>query len=102
MTNMSQKKLYPWPERDPLVDVIECGATVRVIVALPRIMAEDVWFSVRDGSITVEISKYGQIFRKEVPCRVRSESLVAIRSSLLNSVLEVVFKKISRHRRHIL
>ncbi len=94
MTNISQRKLYPWPERDPLIDVIERGRTVRVIVVLPRITAEDVWFTVKNGVMVVEISKYGQIFRKESPCKSKGCHLVLIRSAVHNSVLEAVFNKV--------
>ena len=94
MTNISQKKLYPWPERDPMIDVIERKDTVTVVVVLPRIIEEDVWFSFRDGYLTVEVSKYGEVFRKRSRVNIGGDLIKVKKSSVRNSVLEVVFEKI--------
>ncbi len=88
-------KLYPKHERnDPLIDVIETGNEIRVIATLPGIRTEDVWVNVKNGILTIEVMKYGQILKKEIPCNVSSEQISIKSSTVNNSVLEIVFDKV--------
>ncbi|MDE1862325.1 MAG: hypothetical protein KGI33_05365 [Thaumarchaeota archaeon] len=88
-----EKKICPWPERDPLIDVIEEGEEVRVIVAMPGITREDVFLDSRNRMMIVEVAADGQIFRKAVSY-VRDRGHLEVKSSRLNnSVLELVLGK---------
>ena len=93
MTRMSERKIYPWPERDPLIDVIETKDTVRVIVATPGIKNEDLWLNVKEGLLIVEITKCGQVYRKVTPCGLKDGVPIAKNTTIHNSVLELVFEK---------
>ncbi len=94
-TDVTKTKLYPRHERnDPLIDVIDTGNQIRVIATLPGIRTEDVWFDIKNGILTIEISKYGQVLRKDIPCNISSEQISIKSSTVKNSVLEVVFNKV--------
>lgn len=94
--HVTQEKLYKSNEvKDPLVDVIEIKDQIRVIVTLPGIKSENVWFDVRPGGIlTIEIMASGQILKKEIQCKAKPEQISIKSSKVNNSVLELVFDKI--------
>lgn len=94
-TDVTKAKLYPRHERnDPLIDVIDTGNQIRVIATLPGIRTEDVWFDIKNGILTIEISKYGQVLRKDIPCNISSEQISIKSSTVKNSVLEIIFDKV--------
>lgn len=95
MTRIYEKKLYPKPERDPIIDVIEQRDAVRVVVALPGIREEDVRLDTREGFLVVEVTKYGQAFRKAASLRPSKRRLAEKSYTLRNSVLEIVLEKTS-------
>jgi HSP20 family molecular chaperone IbpA len=91
---VQEKKLYRNHERnDPVVDVIENKDQIRIIVMLPGIKNEDVWFDIKQGILTVEIIKYGQILKKEIQCNTKPGQVFIKSSTVNNSVLELVFDK---------
>ena len=92
---VQEKKLYRNHERnDPLIDVIENKDQIRVIVTLPGIKNEDVWFDIKHGILTVEIIKYGQVLKKEIQCSTNPGQVSIKSSTVNNSVLELVFDKV--------
>ena len=92
---VQEKKLYRNHERnDPVVDVIENKDQIRVIVMLPGIKNEDVWFDIKHGILTVEIIKYGQVLKKEIQCNAKPGQVSIKSSTVNNSVLELVFDKV--------
>lgn len=95
LSNNLQEKLCQYHEgKDPLIDVIETTDQIRVIATLPGIKNEDVWFDVRNGVLTVEIIRYGQILKKEIQCKTKPEQVLIKSSKVNNSVLELVFDKV--------
>ncbi|CUR52297.1 protein of unknown function [Nitrosotalea devaniterrae] len=94
ISDMAQQKLYPHHEKeDPLLDVIETEDQMRVIATLPGIKNEDVWFTVRNDTLTIEILTNGQILRKDITCNTKPERISIKSSKVNNSVLELVFDK---------
>ncbi|GEM_PF-2471199 len=94
-SEVPKTKVYPRRERnDPLIDVIDTGSQIRIITTLPGIRSEDVWFDIENGILTIEISKYGQVLRKEIPCNISSEQISIKSSTVKNSVLEIIFDKV--------
>jgi len=92
---IQEKKLYRNHERhDPLIDVIENKDQIRVIVTLPGIKSEDVWFDIKHGILTVEIIKYGQVLKKQISCNTKPGQVSIKSSTVNNSVLELVFDKL--------
>lgn len=90
MIRIPVRRLYPWAEKDPLIDVIENKGVVRVIVVLPSIRREDLWLDVKDGILVVEVTKYGKVYRKETPCNI-IKNHVFVRSVIIhNAVLEAI------------
>lgn len=92
MTGISQKRLYPCPERDPLIEITHRRLSVTLVVALPRIMEEDVWFRFKNGVLSVEISKYGKVFKKQSRVNLNADQVRLKNSSVHNSVLEMAFE----------
>lgn len=92
MTDTSQHRLYPCPERDPLIEITHRRSYVTLVVALPRIMEEDVWFRFKNGILSVEISKYGRVFKKQSRVNLDADRVRLKNSAVHNSVLEMVFE----------
>ncbi|MGI0102785.1 MAG: Hsp20/alpha crystallin family protein [Nitrosotalea sp.] len=94
-TKISEKKPYHVQEKkEPLIDIIENSDTIRIIATLPGIRKEDVWFYMKKDVLVVEVTKYGKVYKKEIPCNARADQ-VSIRSSILNnSVLEITFERV--------
>lgn len=89
-----EEKQYPPQERnEPLIDIIENKDTIRVIATLPGIRKEDVWFHVEKDVLVVEVTKYGRVYKKEIPCNAKADQISTRSSTLNNSVLEIVFDK---------
>jgi HSP20 family protein len=91
----SEKKPYTAQEKkEPLIEVIENKNTIRVIAILPGIRKEDVMLDVKRDVLTVEINKYGKVYKKEIPCNAKADQISIKSSTLNNSVLEIVFDKV--------
>jgi len=87
-------KIYPFLESpEPLIDVIESEHEIKVIVCFVGVKKENVSVDVTKGAIEMEIRTHGQIHQKIIPCNVEPDS-VLVTSTLNNSVMELVFKKI--------
>ena len=92
---VQEKKLYLYHERnDPVIDVIETGEQICMIVTLTGIKNEDVWFDIKHGILTVEIIKYGQVLKKEIKCNAQPGQISIKSSTVNNSVLEIIFDKV--------
>jgi HSP20 family molecular chaperone IbpA len=79
---------------EPLIDVIETGNFIRVIVTLSRIKKEDVWYDMKKDILEIEINKNGRIFKKEIHCASKLRKSMVKSTALNNSVLEITFAKI--------
>lgn len=78
---------------EPAIDVAETKDTVRIIINFPGIKEEDVQFNAKSGVLEVVVAKNGHLFRKEVRCDVKEESVLTKSSTLNNSVLDVTLSK---------
>ncbi len=91
---VSEKKQYHVQEKkEPLIDIIENNNAIKVIATLPGIREEDVWFHIEKNVLIVEVTKYGKVYKKEIPCNVKADQISTRSSTLNNSILEIVFEK---------
>ena len=88
-----EKPYHKYERKDPLIDVIENGDKIRIIASLPGIRKEDVWYEMRKNMLVIEISKYGNLYRKEILCDAKVDQILVKSFTLNNSVLEIVFGK---------
>lgn len=79
-------------EREPLVDVVENGDEVRVVVELPGVEKTDIKLHGTEDSLTISVDTAQSKYYKEVelPVKVRVREA---RSTYKNGVLEVVIPK---------
>lgn len=88
-----EKPYHRYERKDPLIDVIEDGNKIRVIASLPGIRKEDVRHEMGKNMLVIEISKYGNLYRKEILCDAKVDQILVKSFTLNNSVLEIVFDK---------
>jgi HSP20 family protein len=83
---------------EPLVDVLDQGDEVRVIMQIPGASKEDVGLEFEDRSLLVKVERASRPLLREVPlpCAVVPSSAVA---ESRNGVLEVCLKKQSVRQR---
>jgi HSP20 family protein len=81
-------------EREPLVDVIETPAEVRVIVELPGVEKTDIKLHGTEDSLTISVDTAQNKYYKEVELPVKVKVKEAT-STYKNGVLEVVLPKAS-------
>ena len=89
---MEQPTLEPKNIREPLVDVINEPAQVRVVAELPGVEKSAIKTSINDETLTISVDGASQRYYKEVhlPSGVDSESTKA---SYNNGVLEITLRK---------
>jgi len=87
-----QPSLEPKTTREPLVDVINEPAQVRVVAELPGVEKSAIKTSITDESLTISVDSATQKYYKEVhlPTGVDPDSSKA---SYNNGVLEITFRK---------
>lgn len=76
--------------REPLVDIIDSGKKIKVIILFPGANKEDLAIKVKETSIAITIMEQGQSHHLEIPCDVWAR-LVSARCE--NGVIEIVFRK---------
>jgi HSP20 family protein len=78
--------------REPLVDVIEDGDTVKVLAELPGVEKRDIRLKATDRSLTISVDNPTRKYYKELefPEEVDEKSA---KSTYTNGVLEIVFRK---------
>ncbi|MDD5503506.1 MAG: Hsp20/alpha crystallin family protein [Candidatus Thermoplasmatota archaeon] len=79
-------------EREPLVDVLECGDDVTVTVEMPGVEKEDVDLSVTDDTLSIKAQRGDRHYSKKVrlPCPVLPDTTKA---TYKNGILDVVIKR---------
>lgn len=79
------------PVQEPLVDVFDDSAGLKVVVELPGVRKEDVRVRFLDGVLRIEVSKGGRVHRRDVPCKVAPGGVEVKSTTENNSVVEIVF-----------
>ena len=89
---MEQPALEPKNTREPLVDVINEPAQVRVVAELPGVEKSAIKTSISDDSLTISVDSATQKYFKEVhlPAGVDADSTKAAYN---NGVLEITLRK---------
>ncbi len=84
--------------REPLTDIIEEEARIRVIVELPGVEKEDIQLHVEDHLLDISVDREDRKFSKklELPAPVDTDSAEA---SYKNGVLEVTMTKVAPKKR---
>src|SRR3989337_237417 len=79
-------------EREPLVDIVETNAAVRVVVEMPGVEKTDIKLHGTEDSLTISVDTEPSKYYKEValPTKVKVRDA---RSTYKNGVLEVVIPK---------
>jgi HSP20 family protein len=81
--------------REPLVDVIEDGDTVKVLAELPGVEKRDIRLKATDQSLTINVDNPTRKYYKELEFPVEVDEKSA-KSTYTNGVLEIVFRKRQR------
>ncbi len=89
---MQQPALEPKETREPLVDVINEQAQVRVVAELPGVEKSDIKTSINEDALTIRVDSPNHKYYKEVqlPTGVDPDSTKA---SYNNGVLEITLRK---------
>jgi HSP20 family protein len=89
---IEQPALEPKDTREPLVDVINEQAQVRVVAELPGVEKSDIKTSINEDALTIKVDSPNQKYYKEVqlPTGVDPDSSKA---SYNNGVLEITLRK---------
>ncbi len=90
---IQQPALEPKETREPLVDVINEQAQVRVVAELPGVEKSDIKTSINEDQLTIKVDSSTQKYYKEVklPTGVDPDSSKA---SYNNGVLEITLRKL--------
>ncbi len=85
-------------EREPLIDVLESEALVRVIVELPGVQKDDIKIDAQARSLEVTVDNDVKQFHEQVelPCNVQPNS---VKASYKNGVLVVSMNRVTRKRK---
>lgn len=78
--------------REPLVDVIEDGETVKVLAELPGVEKRDIRLKATDHSLTINVDNPTRKYYKELEFPEEVDEKTA-KSNYTNGVLEIVFSK---------
>jgi len=86
------------PEREPLIDVIESGEQVSVIIELPGVKKEHVKIEVLERSLQVDLDDDIKEFHERIvlPCDVLPDS---IKASYKNGVLEISMRRVAAKKK---
>ncbi len=78
--------------REPLVDVIEDGDTVKVVAELPGVEKRDIRLKATDHSLTINVDNPTRKYYKELEFPEEVDEKTA-KSNYTNGVLEIMFRK---------
>jgi HSP20 family protein len=92
LTGEGEAPLNLTDRREPLVDVIEDGDTVKVLAELPGVEKRDIRLKATDHSLTVSVDNPTRKYYKELEFPVEVDEKSA-KSTYINGVLEIVFSK---------
>src|SRR5437879_6354327 len=92
--NLKVRPPSPFIENgEPIIDVLDNPDSLKIIAHLPGVRKEDVSFNLKEGMVELTIKKSGQIYRKEIPCKIRPTEIITKSVNYNNSILEIIFKK---------
>ena len=85
-------------EREPLVDVLESEAMVRVIVELPGVQKDDIKIDARARSLEVTVDNDAKQFHEQIdlPCNIQPNS---VKASYKNGVLVISMNRVNKKRK---
>jgi HSP20 family protein len=85
-------------EREPLIDVLESDALVRVIVELPGVQKDDIKIDAHERSLEVTVDNEVKQFHEliELPCAIQPDS---VKASYKNGVLMISMNRIVKKRK---
>ena len=78
--------------REPLVDLIEDGDTVKVLAELPGVEKKDIRLKATDHSLTINVDNPTRKYYKELEFPEEVDEKTA-KSTYTNGILEIVFRK---------
>jgi HSP20 family protein len=86
------------PEREPLIDVLESDALVRVIIELPGVKKDDLRIDAHERSLEVVVDNDAKQFHKliDLPCAIRPDS---VKASYKNGVLEILMTRVAAKKK---
>lgn len=86
------------PEREPLIDVIESGEQISVIVELPGVKKDDIKIEVLERLLQVDVDDDIKEFHERIklPCEVLPDS---IKASYKNGVLEISMRRVTKKKK---
>jgi HSP20 family protein len=85
-------------EREPLIDVLESDALVRVIVELPGVKKDDIKIDAHERSLNVAVDNDVKQFHEQVdlPCAIQPNS---VKASYKNGVLLISMSRIAKKKK---
>lgn len=92
LTGEGEAPLNLTERREPLVDVIEDGETVKVLAELPGVEKRDIRLKATDHSLTINVDNPTRKYYKELEFPEEVDEKTA-KSNYTNGILEIVFKK---------
>ena len=92
LTGEGEAPLNLTERREPLVDVIEDGETVKVLAELPGVEKRDIRLKATDHSLTINVDNPARKYYKELEFPEEVDEKTA-KSNYTNGILEIVFKK---------
>ena len=85
-------------EREPLIDIIDLDAEIKVILELPGVEKEDIKLSGTEDTLTISVDTNERKYFKEIEISVKINPKKA-KSSYKNGVLEVSLPKIAEKKK---
>jgi HSP20 family protein len=85
-------------EREPLIDVIESGEIIKVIVELPGVRKDDIKIDAHERLLEIMVDNDSKPFHEQIdlPCDVIKSS---VKAGYKNGVLEISMKRIARKKK---
>lgn len=84
-------------EREPLVDIVDIDAEIKVIVELPGVAKEDIKLSGTEDTLTISVDNHQRKYYKEIEIPAKIDPKKA-KSSYKNGVLEVTLPKVAEKK----
>ena len=84
-------------EREPLVDIVDIDAEIKVIVELPGVAKEDIKLSGTEDALTISVDNHQRKYYKEIEIPAKIDPKKA-KSAYKNGVLEVTLPKVAEKK----